>query len=91
MPQDFNTALLVLIVGMTTVFVILSLIVLSGKLLINIVNRFSPELSPTISPSSAAPAPPEAAVSPSVLAAILAAVETVTQGKGKVEKIDKEH
>ena len=91
MPQDFNTALLVLIVGMTTVFVILSLIVLSGKLLINIVNRFSPELSPTISQSSAAPAPPEAAVSPSVLAAILAAVETVTQGKGKVEKIDKEH
>lgn len=39
MSSDFNGALLVLVVGMLTVFVILSLVIVSGQLLIKLLNK----------------------------------------------------
>jgi len=91
MPADFNTAILVMFVGMTTVFVILSLVVLSGRLLIRLVNRYAPELSvrqKTVSPLII-PTAKEENISPSVLAAIVAAVENVTGGRGQIKEIEK--
>ena len=91
MPSDLNTALLVSIVGMSTVFVILSLVVLSGRFLIRLVNRYAPEVAiskKTISPLISRQ--PEGDISPSVMAAIVAAVEQITEGSGKVNKIEKD-
>lgn len=92
MPQDFNTALVLLAVGMTTVFVILSLVVLSGRLLIRLVNAYAPE---PLAVRTSAPVPlissNEPNVSPAVVAAIVATVDHITGGKGKVQKIEKEH
>jgi len=70
-----NQALTLLAIGMITVFVILTLVVLVGNLLIKVVNRLTPE--------------DRAEISPRKLAAITAAVEVVTEGKGKVSRIEK--
>ncbi|HBH23323.1 MAG TPA: oxaloacetate decarboxylase [Cytophagales bacterium] len=83
MPDQINTAIMLLIVGIITVFAILSLIVLLGSLLIRIVNRFYPQL-PQLSTFE-----PHQEVKPNEIAAIVAAVETITGGKGKVEHISK--
>jgi len=47
--SEFNLAFQLLIIGMISVFMILGLVVASGKLLIGIVNKLSPE--PESSPS----------------------------------------
>lgn len=70
-----NQALTLLAIGMITVFVILTLVVLVGNLLIKVVNRLTPDAGIEISPEK--------------LAAITAAVEVVTDGKGKVSHIEK--
>ena len=91
MPADFNTAILVMLVGMTTVFVILSLVVLSGQVLIRLVNHFSPEIAVRKSPVSPllVPTTKEENLSPSIIAAIAAAVENVTGGRGRINTIEK--
>ncbi len=90
MPADFDTAILVMFVGMATVFVILSLVVLSGRLLIRLVNHFAPEIVLSKSPVSplVPPIPKEENLSPTIVAAIVAAVENVTGGSGRVDKIE---
>lgn len=65
---------------MITVFVVLSLVVVVGNLLIRIVNRFV-----AISVSSAKPTE----ISKTKIAAITAAVELITRGKGRITKIEK--
>lgn len=90
MNEDLQTAIVILLVGMTTVFVILFLVVLTGNTLIRIINHFFPvPISETITRDSFIPVPP---ATPSLkvakLAAIVAAVEMVTAGKGKIEKIE---
>ena len=88
MNEPLSDALLVLAVGMITVFVILSLVVLSGNLLIKVVNRFFPENEPiTISKSKVQNSQNE--ISSSKMAAIVAAVDVITQGRGKISKIEK--
>jgi len=91
MSQELNTALMLLVVGMLTVFAILFLVVVSGQILIRIVNRYSPEqikpksaVSPLIIPPVTNPKS-----EPSKIAAIIAAVEAVTGGKGRITKITK--
>lgn len=91
MSGDLQTALVVLIVGMTTVFSILSLVVLAGSLLIRIVNRFFP--APIIqSGTTNTPSPilsDKTSFNKSKLAAIVAAVDLITDHKGIVEKIER--
>ena len=88
MPQDFNLAINILIVGMVTVFIVLSLVVLTGRVIIFLVNsRVAPESKP-----GDLPTPQTAEVYsplPMHLAAIVATVEVVTQGKGQITKIKK--
>ena len=77
-------ALLVFAVGMITVFLILGLVVLSGQILIRVVNAFSTEEVQTV------PEPRNVgSISEQELAVIVAAVDLFTQGKGKVEHIEK--
>lgn len=85
MSADFSLALQLLGVGMGTVFLILSLVVLSGNALIRIVNKYLPEQA-KVKPK--APTSPDA-IAPDTMAAIVAAVEMVTGGKGKITSIEK--
>ena len=76
-------AFTLLISGMITIFVVLSLVVLVGNLLINLANRWAPER-----PTPSRDLPP---ASEPQLAAIVAAVEIMTKGKGKILEITKEN
>jgi len=82
--NNFGEAIVLMAVGMSTVFSVLVLVILTGKLLIFMVNKYAPEEEQ-----------PEAkrnntsVINPSVANAIMSAVNTITGGKGKVEKIEK--
>ncbi len=71
---------------MTTVFAILTLVVVSGNVLIRIVDRYFP--SPTSSPLPITKLPQSGELSPDIVAAIVATVEVVTHGKGNVTHIE---
>ena len=83
--ENLNTALMLILVGMTTVFAILLIVIYLGKALIILVNKYAPEeVTPAKSAANASkPAPGN------ILAVINAAVTVVTQGKGKVAKVEK--
>ena len=82
--SNIQTALLLMVVGMVTVFIILLIVIGLGKALIAFVNKFVPEEE---APAKKAHGP--APIPSNVLAAISAAVSVVTQGKGKVAKVEK--
>ncbi|MBO5795204.1 MAG: OadG family protein [Bacteroides sp.] len=82
--SNIQTALLLMVVGMVTVFIILLIVIGLGKALIAFVNKFVPEEE---APAKKAQGP--APIPSNVLAAISAAVSVVTQGKGKVAKVEK--
>ena len=86
--ENMNTALGLLMVGMVTVFIILSLVLVIGNLVIRLTNRFIP----VAEPGEGKPANGGAAgrkANPKKLAAIVAAVDVVTRGKGHVDSIEK--
>lgn len=70
---NMETALLLMIIGMGTVFVILILIINLSKLMILAVNKFAPEEVPARKAQPAAPA----AIAPNVEAAIKEAIKQV--------------
>lgn len=72
-----ETALLLMIVGMGTVFVILILIINLSKLMITVINKVAPEEEPAAK-KAAASAP--AAVPANVEAAIRAAIQQIAPG-----------
>ena len=84
--ENLETAFLLMVVGMATVFVILLIVIYLGKLLISLVNKYAPEEVVSVKQtSSQAPVP----IPGNILAAITAAGNVVTQGKGKVTKVEK--
>ena len=84
--ENLETAFLLMVVGMATVFVILLIVIYLGKLPISLVNKYAPEEVVSVKQtSSQAPVP----IPGNILAAITAAVNVVTQGKGKVTKVEK--
>ena len=84
--ENLETAFLLMVVGMATVFVILLIVIYLGKLLISLVNKYAPEEVVSVKQtSSQAPVP----IPGNILAAITAAVNVVSQGKGKVTKVEK--
>lgn len=85
MEEGFSTALMLLAVGMITVFTILALIVIFGNILISLVNKYIPEAKVTKMMSRVA----QGAIEPRKMAAIVSAVEIVTEGKAKVTSITK--
>lgn len=84
--ENLETALLLMMVGMATVFVILLIVINLGKLLIALVNKYAPEeVVPVKQEAAKGPTP----IPGNIIAAISAAVNVVTQGKGKVTKVEK--
>lgn len=85
MDEILNNAFSILLTGMITVLVILGLVVVVGNLLISITNKYWPlpqnskinGIKPGLLPSG-------------TVAAIVAAIDTITGGKGKVTKIERE-
>lgn len=89
MNTDLQTALTLFLVGMLAVFTILALVVLSGRVLISIVNTYFPD------PSSLPVALPKALhslqrVERKKMAAITAAVEQASRGQATIVKIERE-
>jgi oxaloacetate decarboxylase gamma subunit len=82
MSEYIQEAWTLLGVGMLTVFIILMVVVLIGNVIIWVVNRFFPESD--IGKTAAV-----RSFGNSRLAAIAAAVNFVTQGKGRITKIEK--
>ncbi|MDR1672690.1 MAG: oxaloacetate decarboxylase [Bacteroidales bacterium] len=81
MSESLQTGFLLFAVGFPTVFLMLYLIILLGKGLILLVNKYIPEIQ----------AEPRGLkqISPSQVSAIVTSVHAVTKGKGKVVKIEK--
>ncbi|MEZ4982499.1 MAG: OadG family transporter subunit [Saprospiraceae bacterium] len=87
MDNNIQSALILLLVGMLSVFLILLLVVVTGNLLIRFVNRFATE--PARVATGSAKKSNLNNTNYKTLAAISAAVEVVTGGKGRIEKIEK--
>ena len=83
---DFGLALQLMGIGMITVFIILSLVVLIGNLIIRFVNKYFPE---EISKKVETVAEKAAGFNRKKMAAIVSAVKVVTEGKGQVTKVEK--
>lgn len=82
MESTVSNALLLLGIGMITVFAVLSIVVFSGQILISLINKYAPDPikeSKLITPL----------VSNKEIAVITAVVDHVTLGKGKIESIEK--
>lgn len=85
MEGNLIEGLKLMVIGMSTVFLILIIIILFGNALISFVNKFLPEEeTPKAKTSSNSDA-----IDPQVSQAIAMAVANLTGGKGKVEKIEK--
>jgi len=81
---DYQLALTLLIVGMLTVAFILILVVVFGNLLIRFVNKYFPE---EVKSSNSKMRSDN--IAGGKLSAIIATVDIITQGKGKVSKVEK--
>lgn len=85
-----------MVVGMTTVFAILLIVINLGKGLILLVNKYAPEETvvkkqviqqPQVTTQTASV--PGSGINGPATAAIVAAISVVTGGKGRVTKIEK--
>lgn len=83
---EMEIALELLGVGMVTVFLILSLVVLLGNSIIWFVNRFVPEIEKA---TAVITGTPESKQDPRKLAVIVSAVNKVTNGAARITKIEK--
>ena len=86
--ENLGLGVLLMVVGMITVFVILWIIIGFGNLLIRLVNKYAPEekLKVAMRPAVAGAGN---TISDPIVAAIVSAVSITTQGKGKVTSIKK--
>ena len=91
MAENIQTALTLMAVGMITVFSILGLVVLTGKVLVNVINqRYQAEKRPVfVHRTKMTNRRKEGRVSEAQIAAIVAAIDAITAGQGKIEKIEK--
>jgi hypothetical protein len=87
MTTPLEQAFELLLVGMLTVGIVLGLVVITGKLLIKIMN--------TLGTSASTPPPPSSptlnsrnTIDPAIVAVLTATVEAATQGKGSIKRID---
>ena len=81
--ENIGVGLMLMVVGMATVFVILLIVIYLSKYLITVVNKVAPEEAPKKAPAVAPTADTGA------MDAIKAAVEILMAGKGQVIKIEK--
>lgn len=82
--ENIGIGLLLMVVGMCTVFLILLIVIWLSQFLISVVNKIAPEEAPKKKPVSNGPSTDAGAMD-----AIKAAVDILTAGKGQVIKIEK--
>jgi oxaloacetate decarboxylase (Na+ extruding) subunit gamma len=82
--MDF--ALLLLLVGMITVFIALALVVFVGNATISFINKYVPEKVKAVAQVRQT----SSSFDKRKMAAIITAVDIATNGKGKVMKIEKQ-
>lgn len=82
--EGINGALMLMIIGMGTVFLMLILVIVFSQILIRVTNLF-----PSDEPAPARAAGKQAEVPSKVIAAITAAVNIASGGKAKVVKVEK--
>lgn len=84
--ENINEALILMVVGMGTVFLILLFIIYFSKWMIALINKYVPEDVQQVAKNSNAPS----TIPSNIIAAITSAVNIATQGKAQVTKIEKE-
>lgn len=82
--ENIGIGLLLMLVGMCTVFLILLIVIWLSQFLISVVNKIAPVEAPKKKPVSSGPSTDAGAMD-----AIKAAVDILTAGKGQVIKIEK--
>ncbi len=85
--ENLSLGLMLMAVGMITVFAILLIVIYLSKLLITIVNKVAPE--EVVVKKSATTVSAPAVIDSNTMAAIKGAVNIVTGGKGKVMKVER--
>ncbi len=89
MTNSLDLALQLLLIGMTTVFIILGIVMGIGKLLITLVNKYSPDL-PANKPNRRSTATSRKSDIPEEHIAVLATVvDLISQNKGILKNIKK--
>lgn len=86
--ENLSLGLMLMAVGMITVFAILLIVINLSKLLIAVVNKVAPEdvvAKKTVNTQT----PSSTIIDPNTMAAIKGAVNIVTGGKGKVMTVEK--
>ena len=81
---NINEALSLLAVGMIMVFFILFLVVIVGKVVIQLTNRYLPEIQKTNDGGVTLQG-----VNPKQLAALATVVDIITQGRGRLDTVQK--
>lgn len=81
--ENINEALSLLVVGMIMVLLILFMVVVIGNIVIRLTNRYLPVIQEADSGDISKN------ISSKKMAAIVAVVDTITQGKGRVDSIQK--
>ena len=84
MNEEIEFGLTIMAVGMITVFSILTLVVLGGKIMILLINRFTPDLEELNPPQLVSQT-----ISNVKISVLASAVTAVTNGKGRIEQIEK--
>ena len=77
--ENLGLGLMLMMVGMVTVFLILLIVIYGSRLMIRIVNR--------VAPSEAATAAPASGIDPVTRQVLDAAVAQLTGGKGRITNI----
>ncbi|MBR9921657.1 MAG: hypothetical protein GYB31_12535 [Bacteroidetes bacterium] len=93
MSEALNQALTLLAVGMISVFAVLALVVLTGRILIRLTNRMGIDEVASKKSSAAKSGKNTDKVAPAHLAVMSAVVDHLTGGNGRisrVRKVDKE-
>ncbi|MBQ5840017.1 MAG: OadG family protein [Bacteroidaceae bacterium] len=85
--ENLGTGLQLMIVGMSTVFLILLIVINGGKLLIKLVNMIAPEEVAAAKKQVQAANPSQ--VDASTMAILQEVVKQITGGKGRVESAKK--
>lgn len=87
--ENLGFGLQLMIVGMTTVFLILLIVIYGGKLLIAVVNRIAPEEVAAAKKAVAAQSQSGSEVDASTMAVLSEVVKQITGGRGRVESVKK--
>jgi oxaloacetate decarboxylase gamma subunit len=84
--ENLGIGLELMIVGMTTVFLILLVVIYGGKLLIRVVNRIAPE---EVQKARQTVAAQSGSADPAAMAVLGEVVKQLTGGKGRITSVKK--